>query len=237
MNIRERSIGTTKKLLINQNRFPPNADYRFLHPARGGVFRAHKISVEVDKKINPTAAQALRHQGRFVLRSFGSAEQLQNPSIPLRPRAEWGFGDKIGLFTLKVFFDTIRTMNEKILIVEDDNFLSTILANRLKKEGFVVLQAFNGEEALDLLKTEKPNLIVLDLILPKKSGFDVLETISADPQLNQIPVVVFSNLGQESDIGKTKSLGAIEYHIKVRTSVNDFLGIIKDVMTRFPKST
>lgn len=127
-------------------------------------------------------------------------------------------------------------MNEKILIVEDDNFLSTILANRLKKEGFVVLQAFNGEEALNVLKTEKPNLIVLDLILPKKSGFDVLETISADPQLNQIPVVVFSNLGQESDIGKTKSLGAIEYHIKVQTSVNDFLGIIKDAIARLSKS-
>lgn len=126
-------------------------------------------------------------------------------------------------------------MDQKILIVEDDNFLSTILTNRLKKEGFVIQQAFDGEEALNLLETERPNLIVLDLILPKKSGFDVLETIFADPQLSKIPVVVFSNLGQESDIEKTKALGAVEYHIKVRTSVNDFMGIIKDIVARFIK--
>lgn len=123
----------------------------------------------------------------------------------------------------------------KILLVEDDNFLSTILANRMKKEGFTVQQAFDGQEALNLLKTELPNLIVLDLILPKKSGFDVLETISADPQLNQIPVVVFSNLGQESDIEKIKALGAVEYYIKVKISVGDFMGIVKNVISRFSK--
>ena len=126
-------------------------------------------------------------------------------------------------------------MDKKILLVEDDNFLSTILGNRLKKEGFVVLQALNGEEALSILKTERPSLIILDLILPKKSGFDVLETISADPQLNQIPVVVFSNLGQDSDIEKSKALGALEYRIKVRTSVDDFTGIVKDIVGRFSK--
>src|SRR3989344_2362293 len=126
-------------------------------------------------------------------------------------------------------------MDKKILLVEDDNFLSTILGNRLKKEGFVVLQALNGEEALSILKTERPSLIILDLILPKKSGFDVLETISADPQLNQIPVVVFSNLGQDSDIEKIKALGALEYRIKVRTSVDDFTGIVKDIVGRFSK--
>ncbi len=125
----------------------------------------------------------------------------------------------------------------KILLVEDDNFLSTILANRLKKEGFVVQQAFDGQEALNMLKAEQPNLIILDLILPKKSGFDVLETISNDPQLNQIPVVVFSNLGQDSDLEKIKALGAVEYHIKVRTSVEDFTGVVKDIMARFPKKT
>ncbi len=121
----------------------------------------------------------------------------------------------------------------KILIVEDEKFLSTILANRLQKEGFTPKQVFDGEEALTYLQEEKPNLIVLDLILPKKSGFDVLETISADPQLNRIPVVILSNLGQESDIEKTKSLGAIEYHIKVRTSIDDFVEIVKNIMAHF----
>ena len=121
----------------------------------------------------------------------------------------------------------------KILVVEDDHFLSTVLTNRLKKEGLGVQQAFDGEEALTLLKTERPNLIILDLILPKKSGFEVLEAISTDPQLNQIPVVILSNLGQEGDMQKTKALGAVEYHIKLRTSIDNFLEIIKNIMSRF----
>ena len=121
----------------------------------------------------------------------------------------------------------------KILLVEDEKFLSTILTTRLSKEGFIIVQAFDGQEALDKLKTERPNLIILDLILPKKSGFEVLEAISNDPQLNQIPVVILSNLGQDSDIEKTKALGAVEYHIKLKTSVDSFVDIVKNVMTRF----
>ena len=123
----------------------------------------------------------------------------------------------------------------KILLVEDEKFLSTILMNRLVKEGFLITQAFDGEEALTILKTERPNLIVLDLILPKKSGFEVLESISADPQINQIPVVILSNLGQEGDIEKTKALGAMEYHIKLNTSVDNFVEIVKNITTRLAK--
>ena len=118
----------------------------------------------------------------------------------------------------------------KILIVEDERFLSPILASRMEKEGFGIRQAFDGEEALSLLKTEKPDLIVLDLILPKKSGFEVLESISADPQLSQVPVVILSNLGQDSDFQKAKKLGAIEYHIKIKTSVDNFIGIVKNIL-------
>ncbi len=121
----------------------------------------------------------------------------------------------------------------KVLIVEDEHFLSTILANRLKKEGFDINQAFDGEEAIGFLKSSKPDLIVLDLILPKKSGFEVLENISKDPQLSQIPVIILSNLGQESDIEKAKSLGAAEYYIKVRTSVDNFIEIVRNILTRF----
>ena len=122
----------------------------------------------------------------------------------------------------------------KILIVEDERFLSTILKNRLEKEGFAITQAFDGEEAMTYLKSGKPDLIVLDLILPKKSGFEVLESISKDPQLSQIPVVILSNLGQESDVEKAKSLGALEYYIKVRTSIDSFVEIVKNIMSRFP---
>lgn len=120
----------------------------------------------------------------------------------------------------------------KILIIEDERFLSTILKNRFEKEGFAISQAFDGEEAVGLLNSEKPDLIVLDLILPKKSGFEVLESISKDPQLSQIPVVILSNLGQESDMEKAKSLGALEYYIKVRTSIDSFVGVVKNILGR-----
>ncbi len=120
----------------------------------------------------------------------------------------------------------------KILVIEDEHFLSTILKNRLEKEGFAITQAFDGEEAMTYLKSEKPDLIVLDLILPKKSGFEVLESVSKDPQLSQVPVVILSNLGQESDVEKAKALGALEYYIKVRTSIDSFVDVVKNILGR-----
>ncbi len=118
----------------------------------------------------------------------------------------------------------------KILVVEDEHFLSTILANRLKKEGFIVNQVYDGQEAVDFLATQKADLIILDIILPKKSGFEVLETISRDPQLSQIPVIILSNLGQQSDIEKARDLGAFAYYIKVSTSIDNFVEVVRNVI-------
>jgi len=119
-----------------------------------------------------------------------------------------------------------------ILLIEDDQFLSLLLKGRLEKEGFTVAQAFDGEEGLASAKDKKPDLIVLDLIMPKLSGFEFLETISADPQLRQIPVVVATNLGQESDIQKIKSFGVVDYFVKAQTSVEDLVRIFKGVLER-----
>lgn len=125
---------------------------------------------------------------------------------------------------------------KKILIIEDDRFLSSILKSRLEKDGFVVEQAFDGDEGLRLLKKDNLALILLDLIMPKVSGFELLETISADPQLNQIPVVILSNLGQESDIEKAKKLGAVDYYIKVRTSMDELVKIVRQFIEAPPKN-
>jgi DNA-binding response OmpR family regulator len=116
---------------------------------------------------------------------------------------------------------------KKIMIVEDDRFLSFLLKARLEKEGFVVLQVFDGEEAVQLLKTETPSLIVLDLIMPKVTGFEVLKTISMTPQTANIPVVIVSNLAQDSDIEKARELGAKEYFVKVKVSIDDLVQKIK----------
>jgi DNA-binding response OmpR family regulator len=116
---------------------------------------------------------------------------------------------------------------KKIMIVEDDRFLSFLMKARLEKDGFTVLQVFDGAEAIQLLKTEKPSLVILDLIMPKITGFEVLKTISMTPELAKIPVVVVSNLAQDSDIEKARELGAKEYFVKVKVSIDDLVEKIK----------
>ena len=118
----------------------------------------------------------------------------------------------------------------KVLLVEDDKFLSSILKTKLEQAGLEVTLALDGEQAIEALKNYQPNLILLDLILPKKSGFEVLESISQDPQIEQIPVIILSNLGQEKDIERTKQLGAIEYYIKAKTSIDFLIERIKDIL-------
>ena len=115
---------------------------------------------------------------------------------------------------------------KKILLVEDDPFLSSLLKNRLTKEGVEVTHAKDGEEALLSLKDNKPDLILLDLILPKKSGFEVMEGMRQDPQLQNAPIIIISNLGQPEDIQKGQELGAVEYFIKAKTSIEDLVNNI-----------
>ena len=119
---------------------------------------------------------------------------------------------------------------KNIMIIEDDKFLSSLIEARLEKDSFGVSQAFDGDEAIKLLREGKPDLIVLDLIMPKVSGFEVLEAISLDPQLNKIPVVILSNLAQDSDIEKAKSLGATEYFVKVRVSIDDLINKVRTIV-------
>lgn len=114
-----------------------------------------------------------------------------------------------------------------IMIIEDDRFLSSLMKARLEKEGFTTVQAFDGEEAIGLLKQKLPALIILDLIMPKVTGFEVLQMISITPQLDKVPVVILSNLAQDSDIQKAQQLGAKDYFIKVKVSIDDLIGKIK----------
>ncbi len=121
-------------------------------------------------------------------------------------------------------------IKKTVLVVEDEEFLSRLLQNRLAKEDILVLLAKDGEEAIKVLKTEKPDLILLDLILPKKSGFDVLEDIKSDPTLQRAPTIIISNLGQDSDVARGKSLGAVEYFVKAQTSIDDLIVKIKNFL-------
>lgn len=116
---------------------------------------------------------------------------------------------------------------KRILLVEDEPLLGNLLKQRLEKEGFEIVLARDGEEALARLRETKPDLILLDIILPKISGFELLETLQADPQFERAPVIIISNLGQESDVARGTSLGAIQYFVKAKVSIEELVEHVK----------
>lgn len=120
----------------------------------------------------------------------------------------------------------------KILLVEDDVFLSSLLKNRFIKEGFEVTLARDGEEAFNLLKSNAPDLILLDIILPKKSGFELMEDLRSNPQLREAPIIILSNLGQPEDVSRGQQLGAIKYFIKAKTSIDDLVEKVKEFLKK-----
>jgi len=115
----------------------------------------------------------------------------------------------------------------KILLIEDDQFLSKILLVKLKRAGFDVFLAVDGEEGIKKAKEIKPNLILLNLILPKLNGFEVLSEIKKTPVLKKVPVVILSNLGQESDVEKGLRMGAEDYLIKTNLSLSEIVEKVK----------
>lgn len=115
----------------------------------------------------------------------------------------------------------------KVLIAEDDKFLSKIYATKLKKEGIEADIAYDGEEALTKLRASKPTLVLLDLIMPKVDGFAVLEAMHKDPDLKKIPVIVLTNLGQETDMKKCKDLGVKDFVVKANSSIQEVIEMIK----------
>ncbi|MEK7505258.1 MAG: response regulator [Patescibacteria group bacterium] len=119
---------------------------------------------------------------------------------------------------------------KKVLVAEDDKFLAVALADKLERDGFQVIRAVNGEEALQKAKQELPDLIILDLIMPHKNGFQVLEELRLDLETAALKVVVLSNLGQESDIEKAKALGALDYWVKSDTELKVIAARVKDYL-------
>lgn len=116
---------------------------------------------------------------------------------------------------------------QKILLVEDDPFLYKVLSQRLSDEGFDVTVASDGQTAIDEVASFKPALVLLDLILPKKSGFEVLTEIRKNAASAKTPVVVLSNLGQQEDIDQIEKLGVLEYLVKADYSLSEMVKKIK----------
>lgn len=120
-----------------------------------------------------------------------------------------------------------------VIVVEDETFLSKILSERLEDEGFKRVDvAGNGEEALQKIKTNPPSIILLDMILPKMNGFEVLKALKEDTALSSIPVLVLSNLGQDQDITQAKSLGAADYIVKSNFSMQKVVNKIYELLEK-----
>ncbi|MEK7656085.1 MAG: response regulator [Patescibacteria group bacterium] len=118
---------------------------------------------------------------------------------------------------------TVKT----ILIAEDDRFLLKTLTLKLKKAGYNIITAVDGYEALAKYKDSKANLMLLDLVMPKKSGFEVLKEINKDGEKKLMPIMVLSNLGQESDIEQVKTLGVDTYLIKANYTLQQIVDEVK----------
>lgn len=123
-------------------------------------------------------------------------------------------------------------MDKKILLAEDDKFLSIAMGDKLTREGFTVIHAVNGLEAVTKAKAEHPDLILLDIIMPQKTGFEVLAELKLDPATRAIPVIILSNLGQEADIKKARDLGAIDYLVKSDVEMKMVVEKIKEELAR-----
>lgn len=121
---------------------------------------------------------------------------------------------------------------KKILLIEDDLSLSKIYSNKLRRNEFEVSVAITGEEGLHKALMENPDLILLDLILPDKDGFQVLTELQKSSQTKDTPVIIISNLGQESDIKRGMALGAKDYLVKANISL---INIIEKIKKYLPK--
>ncbi len=123
-------------------------------------------------------------------------------------------------------------MPKKILIIEDDKILAELLEKKLKNAGFEVVLAFDGEEGLVSLRANKPDLILLDIVMPRKNGLELMEEMNKNPETNltKIPVIVISNSGQPVEIDRILELGAKDYLIKTEFNPQEVIEkVIKQI--------
>jgi len=121
-------------------------------------------------------------------------------------------------------------MAKRILIVEDDRFLRELIVKKLANEGYDALEAVDGEQGLQKTKEEKPDLILLDLILPGIDGFEVLALKKDDASVSGIPVIILSNLGQKEDVEKGLGLGAVDYLIKAHFTPCEIIEKVHNIL-------
>jgi DNA-binding response OmpR family regulator len=118
-------------------------------------------------------------------------------------------------------------MAQTVLVVEDDKYMREVLVAKLAREGFEVIEAIDGSTGLDMTAKKKPDLVVLDIILPVMNGFDYLEAKVKVKEIAAIPVLILSNLGQRDDVERGMKLGAKDYLVKAHFTPSDLIAKVR----------
>lgn len=121
-------------------------------------------------------------------------------------------------------------MSAKVLLVEDDNNLREIFEMRLQAEGYKTVTAGDGEEALVIAVKEKPDLVIADVMMPKLSGFEMVENMRAAPELANTKVIMMTALGQAEDRARGEKLGVVKYLVKSQVTLEDFVRVVREVL-------
>ncbi len=125
----------------------------------------------------------------------------------------------------------IKHEMKKILFIEDESALQKTFSDLLGQEGYEVISALDGEIGLRLAKEKKPDLILLDLILPRLHGFGVLKALKENPETKEIPVIVLTNLEELRDIEKAVELGAVTYLVKAQYTLEEVVEKVKKAIS------
>lgn len=120
----------------------------------------------------------------------------------------------------------------KILLIEDDPFLLSMYATKFELEGFKIATADNGEKGLEMAVKENPDIILLDILMPKMNGFEVLERLKSDPKIKDVPVILLTNLNQKDEVERGMALGADDYLIKAHFMPSEVVGKIRKIIGR-----
>lgn len=124
---------------------------------------------------------------------------------------------------------------KKILVIEDEKALVEVLRDEFTLHNFDVVVAYNGEDAMKQMRAELPDFILLDLLLPRKDGFEILQEKQKDKTIRDIPVLVLSNLGQGDDVERAITLGAVDYFIKTQHPINEIVKKVQYILSGVAK--
>lgn len=119
---------------------------------------------------------------------------------------------------------------QRVVILEDDLALANSLSAALERDGYTVFSAVDGETGLRIIEEKKPVLIILDIVLPRKSGFEVMEEISSRDDLKKIPVMVLTNLESSEDVNRMLELGVKSFLVKTNYSLEEVVAKVKELL-------